>query len=55
MFNIGLFNNNVSKKEIKAKELLSKYELDKLSTEYANSIKNISLSRAGNSLIELGI
>lgn len=54
---MGLFNNVESKedkKERKMQETLSKYELNNLSTEYANAVKNISLALAGNNLIELG-
>lgn len=35
-------------------ETLAKYELNNLSTEYANAVKNISLALAGNNLIEVG-
>lgn len=55
---MGLFNNNSEskeeKKERKMQETLAKYELNNLSTEYANAVKNISLALAGNNLIELG-
>ncbi len=55
---MGLFNNSgeskEEKKERKIQETLAKYELNNLSTEYANAVKNISLALAGNNLIELG-
>lgn len=55
---MGLFNNNTeskeNKKERKMQETLAKYELNNLSTEYANAVKNISLALSGNNLIELG-
>lgn len=55
---MGLFNGNSETKEEKQikkmKETLAKYELNNLSTEYANAVKNISLALAGNNLIELG-
>ena len=53
---MGLFNNNESKeekKERKAREILAKYQLENLSSEYAKSVKNISLSLAGTDLIEI--
>ena len=54
---MGLFNNGESKeekKERKMQEILAKYELNNLSTEYADAVKNISLALSGNDLIELG-
>ena len=55
---MGLFNNNSETKEEKQarkmQETLAKYELNNLSTEYANAVKNISLALAGNNLIEVG-
>lgn len=55
---MGLFNNNSEskeeKRERKMQEILTKYELNNLSTDYANSVKNISLALSGNDLIELG-
>ena len=55
---MGLFNNNSEtkeeKQERKMQETLAKYELNNLSPEYANAVKNISLALAGNNLIEVG-
>lgn len=54
---MGLFNNGESKeekRERKMQEILAKYELNNLSTDYANAVKNISLALSGNDLIELG-
>lgn len=55
---MGLFNSNnetkEEKRERKMQETLAKYELNNLSIEYANAVKNISLALAGNTLIELG-
>lgn len=58
---MGIFKSDEQKKlekeekrEKKLQEALNKYELNNLSMEYANAVKNISLALSGNSLIELG-
>lgn len=54
---MGLFINEEKKQqqqEEKNKKILAKYELENISKEYTNAIKNINSELAGSGLGELG-
>ena len=54
---MGMFGNKETKEEKqarKAQEAMAKYGLNKLSAEYGEAVKNISLALAGTGAIETG-
>ncbi len=54
---MGFFKTEEEKQQIKeekARKILEKYELENLSSEYTNAVKNINSELAGSGLIEFG-
>lgn len=54
---MGFFKTDEEKQQIKeekARKILEKYELENLSSEYTNAVKNINSELAGSGLIEFG-
>lgn len=54
---MGLLNkeSKEEKQERKVQELMQKYGLDKLDTEYVNAVKNINSELMGTRLMETGL